>query len=346
MLSTSTGPPDECLAAGEASTSLPVVSFVVVAYNEEANIARCLAAIAGQAEATPCEVVVVDDGSSDRTAEVAAGCLPASMLQIVRHQRNRGRGAARASGVAAARGQWVAMVDADIVIPPHWLEYCLAEMLAGGWDAVGGIPVPDGDCTFIYNRFGLDAKAVRPTIAVSGTNGLYRREVFEQVAIDSTLTEGEDVALNHAISRSGLRLRTLMDLQVEHAESKGFSRSACWLYESGQGASRQFVRYGQVRVPDLATAGQVGACLAAAVLYARGRRSPKVLAIPGVYLMTAAFAHLSSKFNLRSRPGRVLGAWAADTVLLGSYFAGRLAGLPKAFTAWTAQAPATQRRTP
>ena len=332
--------PDLATIAKEAIANLdnhgrPLVSFVVVAYNEEHNIGRCLRAVAAQDEIERCEVIVVDDGSTDGTAAVVRAMvseLPPGVARLVRHHRNRGRGAARATGVTSSRGELVAMVDADIVIPRQWLSRCRSELRDGGWDAVGGTPVPDGDCTFVHNRFGLVPKRARPTTVVPGGNSLFRREVFQQVALDSSLREGEDVALNYAMAGRGLRLLNISDLTVEHVESKGFRQSVNWLYASGRGASRQLVRYRQVRVPDIAAAGQFAVCLTAALAArgpSRGRRWAWAT-LPACYLAAAALAHLALKFSLRAAPRKVLEAWGANTVLLGSYFVGRATGLPSA----------------
>lgn len=85
------------------------------------------------------EVLVVDDGSPDATADRAeeAGAT------VVRLPVNRGKGAAVRAGVLAARGRTVAFVDADLAYPPEQLLLLLAEV-EGGWDvAVGSRRLPD-----------------------------------------------------------------------------------------------------------------------------------------------------------------------------------------------------------
>jgi glycosyltransferase involved in cell wall biosynthesis len=91
------------------------VSIVIPAYNEERSIGRDLAQIHKSMEefTEPWELVVVDDGSTDATAELAreAGAV------VVSHPVNRGTGAARKTGVRHARGEIVVMTDADGTYP-------------------------------------------------------------------------------------------------------------------------------------------------------------------------------------------------------------------------------------
>ena len=83
------------------------VSVVIPAYNEEDGIA---AVVAGVAAAGPWrEVVVVDDGSQDRTAERAAQ----AGARVIRHPYNKGNGAAVKTGIREARGEVVLLMDAD-----------------------------------------------------------------------------------------------------------------------------------------------------------------------------------------------------------------------------------------
>jgi glycosyltransferase involved in cell wall biosynthesis len=110
---------------GARAAEAPVrVSVVIPAYNEEGSIARDLdqvkAALAKVAE--PWELIVVDDGSTDRTGEIAASMG----ARVVRHQKNRGTGAARKTGVRAARGEIVVMTDADGTYPNDRIPDLLA----------------------------------------------------------------------------------------------------------------------------------------------------------------------------------------------------------------------------
>jgi GT2 family glycosyltransferase len=98
------------------SATLPV-SVVIPAWERARELPAALASVARQS-ARPAEVVVVDDGSSDRTAEVAA----AHGARVVRHDDNRGVSAARNSGIEAATHDWVAFLDSDDEWLPRHLE--------------------------------------------------------------------------------------------------------------------------------------------------------------------------------------------------------------------------------
>ena len=89
----------------------PLVTLVVAVYNGEAYLREALESAVAQ-EFEPYEVVVVDDGSTDGTAAIARS-FPVSYL----HQENQGPSAARNAGLAAARGELIAFLDGDDVIP-------------------------------------------------------------------------------------------------------------------------------------------------------------------------------------------------------------------------------------
>lgn len=89
------------------------VSVIIPTYNDGELIERCLASVAGQS-LRPLEIIVIDDGSDDRDAVAALARVRARYTEtrFVR-QDNAGPSAARNRGVAEARGEWIAFVDAD-----------------------------------------------------------------------------------------------------------------------------------------------------------------------------------------------------------------------------------------
>lgn len=98
----------------------PDLSVVIFAFNEEANIAPVLLELRQwlSANERSAEIVFVDDGSLDHTSAEAAKALSGTPHQLVRHDTNRGIGAALKSGVRAAKGAWVTFLPADGQIAP------------------------------------------------------------------------------------------------------------------------------------------------------------------------------------------------------------------------------------
>ncbi len=111
----------------------PMVSVVICAYNAERTMEACLNSLC-QLAYPNFEVVVVDDGSSDSTAEIAAR-FP--QFRLIR-QPNKGLSTARNVGMQAALGEIIAYTDSDCVVDPHWLTLMVAAMAANGFDACGG----------------------------------------------------------------------------------------------------------------------------------------------------------------------------------------------------------------
>jgi hypothetical protein len=304
------------------------ISFVVIAYNEAENIDRTLDGITALVGLEPgrYEVIVVNDGSRDRTAAVVADrAVRNAHIKLIDLPKNRGRGYARATGIAAAQGEFIATIDADIVLPANW--FTSAEVALVGHDAVGGTAVPDGDVAYVYQATRLVPRVVGHTTAVTGSNALYRRKVFDLVTFDSSLREGEDVALNKATARYGLSFETVPGLFVEHIENKTLPDSLRWLFTTGKGATRQLLVYRQVRMPDVVT-GTFLASVVAGVLVAVLASPLPGAAIPLAVLLAASAQHVRSRFQtpLRRWPAVFL-AIALDGAHLLAYFAGRAVGL-------------------
>jgi glycosyltransferase involved in cell wall biosynthesis len=96
---------------------LESISIVLPAHNEEENVLEAIRQALNAAEVVSSrqEVVVVDDGSTDRTAAVTAELAADDVrVRLVRHERNGGYGAAVRSGIGAARMDWVLLTDADL----------------------------------------------------------------------------------------------------------------------------------------------------------------------------------------------------------------------------------------
>lgn len=118
--------------------SRPELSVVMFAFNEEANIAPVLTELRGwlHEHEPSAEIVFVDDGSSDGTSSEAAAALRGSPHQLVRHETNRGIGAALKTGVRAAKGRWVTFLPADGQIAPNAIGQLRAAAAEGAADVV------------------------------------------------------------------------------------------------------------------------------------------------------------------------------------------------------------------
>jgi len=100
----------------------PEISIVVPAFNRSATLARCLASIERQSFAE-WEAILVDDGSTDATADIAAAFAARDRrFRLVRHERRRGAQAARNTGIRAGLAPWIAFLDSDDVYLPESLE--------------------------------------------------------------------------------------------------------------------------------------------------------------------------------------------------------------------------------
>ena len=178
-----------------------VLSIIVPAHNEEKLIGETLRAIAAAAPSAgvPCEVIVVDDASVDRTAAIAAAqgarIVGAEVRQI---------GAARNLGARAARGDMLVFVDADTIVPPEVLRAAVAALQNG---AVGGGASPVFDAAtprWAAWVIGATAWFMRTVGWAAGCFLFVRRDAFERVGgFDERYFASEEIHLSRALKRLG-----------------------------------------------------------------------------------------------------------------------------------------------
>jgi glycosyltransferase involved in cell wall biosynthesis len=121
-------------------SSSPRVSVIVPTYNRAGLLIRAIDSILSQTF-TEFEVIVIDDASTDGTAAVLSG-IADPRVRVLRHDANGGGGAARNTGIVAARAEYLAFLDSDDVWLPRTLETLMK--------AIGEAPPEVGVC---YGRF-------------------------------------------------------------------------------------------------------------------------------------------------------------------------------------------------
>lgn len=117
--------------------STPYLSLIIPAYNEEERIGTTIEKVLAylQAQSYTWEVIVVDDGSRDRTAEIVASYAPT--VTLYRLTENMGKGAAVRTGMLAAHGQYRVFTDADLSTPIAELQKMLTALQRGADVVIG-----------------------------------------------------------------------------------------------------------------------------------------------------------------------------------------------------------------
>lgn len=175
------------------TTSQHLLSVVVPTYNQAPYLQAALASVADQLY-SPLELIVIDDGSTDATAEIAAAFFRhTGLLGHYRFQSNQGPAAARNLGLSLASGAWIAFLDSDDLWLPakttrqlQLMEACPeAEVIWGGtMPFTGDTPMP-ADWTTTGHP---------PQLIILLQSMLFRRAAVERLGLfDRDLRMGEDI---------------------------------------------------------------------------------------------------------------------------------------------------------
>jgi glycosyltransferase involved in cell wall biosynthesis len=191
------------------------LSFVIPAYNEEACLGRCLQSILAEVGCCPheTEIIVVNNNSTDRTREIAAAC---PSVQVVDEEK-KGIVWARQAGYQAARGDLVANIDADNVLPTGWLERVFGEFSRDDRLVVLSGPLVYYDLSWLYNlqtkffygvgylTYLINHFVIRKGGMVQGGNFVVRRSALEEIGGYNTEIDfyGEDTDIARRMQRAG-----------------------------------------------------------------------------------------------------------------------------------------------
>ena len=114
------------------------LSIIIPVYNEEATIQAILNKVREVDVGMDKEIIVVDDGSQDRTREILRQEEAKGDIHVIYHPHNRGKGAAVRTGIAAAQGDFIIIQDADLEYDPQDYPKLLRPLLEGEADVVYG----------------------------------------------------------------------------------------------------------------------------------------------------------------------------------------------------------------
>jgi glycosyltransferase involved in cell wall biosynthesis len=179
------------------------VAAIIPAYNEAARIGNVIATVEKVEEVD--EIVVVSDGSTDDTAEVAANA--GSKVKVVELSTNRGKGAALLAGVQATTADMLLFLDADLLgLEPHHVRDLLQPVLKGETEMAMAV--------FSGGRLATDlAQKIAPFL--SGQRAITRR-LLERIPALSVSRFGVEVALTQYVHEHGITVRRVPWHDVTH----------------------------------------------------------------------------------------------------------------------------------
>lgn len=307
-------------------TSLPFVSVIVPMRNEERYIGRCLRSLAAQDYPKDrFEVLAVDGDSTDASRRMAEDAAQETGLHLrVISNLRRSTPCGLNVGIAQARGEVIARVDAHAHVEPTFLSESVAALRESGADVVGGPIRSAGDglvggaiALAMSSPFGVGNAAFRYSREEQFTDTVpfptYRRSVFERIgAFAEDMEWGEDDEFHYRLGDAGGRI-----LLTPRIASTYFTRSSL------ASVARQYFRYGRVKVE---------------VLRRHPRRMRVRQLVPGAFVValaaTGSLATLRGRFMLPL--AALAGAYALASLAASVRAAGRanwryLSVLPLAF---------------
>ena len=185
----------------------PLVSIVVIAYNEERNLPACLLSLSRSVCKYPMEIIGVDNNSTDRTAEIYK-----KSGVIYLNEQKQGHGHARNCGLYNSRGKYHICIDSDTIYPPTYVEYMVATLVEKKGVMLNA---HYGFITKEYSWFNLAVyervrnvhsilKSInRPESMVRGAVMMFVAESAREKGFRTNLKRGEDGALAYDLKSHG-----------------------------------------------------------------------------------------------------------------------------------------------
>ena len=203
-----------------ASNESFAVSVVIPCRNAAATVADAVRSALAQTLA-PLEVLVIDDASVDGSADAAI----ASGARVIRCEKRCNAGGARNRGIAAARGNVLAFLDADVEIGPDWLALAAAifrsdpSVVAVGGQIRNGRPGRWGELDLYLNHSEWTSDRARPCATYPTMAVVYRRDAVGAIRFPET-NLGEDTFFARAVQARGGRIWYEPRIRIVHRHER------------------------------------------------------------------------------------------------------------------------------
>ena len=227
------------------------VSVVVPVYNGQKTLSACLDSLIKQDfDKNEFEIIVIDNGSTDATAEIVSR-YP---VRYVFFDRIKTSYAARNKGIEVAQGQLIAFIDADCWVDRGWLSSLVVAFKDKSIGGVGGRIVPDGHIRSSHQflmegkqKFLIETEEAEGLPWINTANAVYRKEVLCEVGyFNEYFVSGGDIDLGWRVSLKGYRLFYVPGAIVYHKLRENWIDCYREYFRVGYGQIKLYKRYAYV----------------------------------------------------------------------------------------------------
>jgi len=196
----------------------PIISVVIPAYNSEIIIQRCIQSLKNQSfPREKFEIIVVNDGSKDKTADIAKAAGADSVIST----KNQGIWDARKVGVELSKGKFIATIDADCEVMDGWLD-TISEELEKNFAITGPLLNGNDQSRVAWAEYLMEFSEFNEYKKRScvdyliGANQAIRREIYPMNNIPNMRKKPEDIIRSELIKESGISLIFVPEMKVKH----------------------------------------------------------------------------------------------------------------------------------
>lgn len=192
----------------------PFCSVIIPAFNEEQNIETCLLSLTSQSyPRDKFEIIVVDNGSTDKTTEIAS-----TYADLVLAKPEGNVGAVRNFGIANASGEIIICTDADCVVSHDWIEAGVTLLENFPRHAFGGGLRPREGASWVEKYWLLNdsGKSTQQRALMGSSIFMWQKHLVQLEGFNEAITSGEDTDLSERSTKSGLTVVVSAQLSVAH----------------------------------------------------------------------------------------------------------------------------------